>query len=84
VWCCTLDGAWNTTAAIPAKAGIHLDFRKLQEQMDPGFRRDDGVLACRFACNTTLVFEPVPEDAPGPVAAVQAAQMGEQCLEIGG
>jgi hypothetical protein len=30
-------------AVIPANAGIHLDFRGLQEQMDPGVRRDDGV-----------------------------------------
>jgi hypothetical protein len=33
----------KTTSVIPAKAGIHFDFGKLQEQMDPGFRRDDGV-----------------------------------------
>jgi hypothetical protein len=34
---------WNAHAVIPANAGIHLDFRGLQEQMDPGVRRDDGV-----------------------------------------
>jgi hypothetical protein len=44
----------KTTAVIPAKAGIHFDFGRLQEQMDPGFRRDDSVLASRFACNTAL------------------------------
>jgi hypothetical protein len=33
----------KATAVIPAKAGIHLDFIGLQEQMDPGVRRDDGV-----------------------------------------
>jgi hypothetical protein len=38
---------------IPAKAGIHIDSavasrRDLEEQMDPGFRRDDSVNGFRF------------------------------------
>jgi hypothetical protein len=31
------------TLVVPAKAGIHFDFDLAEQQMGPGFRRNDGV-----------------------------------------